>query len=44
MANKELGNTAVYIEEYAWKGLDIFDRNIMHLGGDGKPLHTTALF
>ncbi len=25
MANKELGNTAVCMEEYAWKGLDTFD-------------------
>ncbi len=25
MANKELGNMAVCMEEYAWKGLDTFD-------------------
>ncbi len=27
MANKELGNTAVCMEKYAWKGLDTFDIN-----------------
>ena len=25
MANKELGNTAACMEEYAWEGLDTFD-------------------
>ena len=33
MDNKELGNTAVCMEGYAWKGLDPSNRFLLNNGG-----------